>query len=356
MSGFVCCSSSIANLSNVKIMVLDDFDRDYYINLGSNVVVQDKRKNSDINAMMHGYSYLPFNNSYGSFAQGGEYDLGYMNFGIFTGQGGNGDYSANIGKTFWLGNNFGLRTTVGQLNEQDSWLGNYSNGILAVGDNNTTNYGQLGVSYQIGNNVLSFDYSKGFSNINTTNNSLIKGFNNVETESYKLAYEIHKDTHNTFGWSFSLPNHISSGSMDLEVAESVNLDGTINYTNINSDLSQTHKEKNIGFFYTHTSKDDMDASFNFSIEHRQDIAGVDGNDGIAVGFNYVKKLALSCGIPDTGLKFLDKKLSFAKNKNCLDNNGKMKKNLYNINVDQVTKHGLVYDMKSDMFIPLKDQK
>ena len=100
----------------------------------------------------------------------------------------------------------------------------------------------------------------------------------------------------------------------------------------------------------------MDASFNFSIEHRQDIAGVDGNDGIAVGFNYVKKLALSCGIPDTGLKFLDKKLSFAKNKNCLDNNGKMKKNLYNINVDQVTKHGLVYDMKSDMFIPLKDQK
>ncbi len=355
-SGVSGSSSSIANLSNIKIMVLDDFDRDYYMQLGSNVVIEDRRKNSDINAMMHGQGYLPFNNSYGYFTQGGQYDLGYMNFGIFTGDGGNGDYSANIGKTFWIGNNFGLRTNVGQLNEQDTWLGNNSNGILAVGDNNTTNYGQVGVSYQLGNNVLSFDYSKGYSDINTTDNSLITGFNDVTTESYRLAYEIHKDKHNTFGWSFSLPNHITSGSMDLEVAESVNLDGTINYTTINSDLSQSHQERNFGFFYTHSPEHEMDASFNFSIEHRQDISGVEGNDGIEVGFNYVKKLALSCGIPDTGIKFLDKKLSFAKNPNCLDGNGQIKKNLYNTDVDNATKHGLVYDMKTDMFIPIKDNK
>ena len=113
-------SSSIANLSNIKIMFLDGFDRDYYINLGSNVVVQDKRKNSDINAMMHGHSYLPINQMFGSFTQGGQYDLGYMNFGLFTGESGNGDYSANIGKTFWFGNNFGVRTNVGQMNEQDT--------------------------------------------------------------------------------------------------------------------------------------------------------------------------------------------------------------------------------------------
>tara|TARA_B100000073_G_C23490407_1_gene475388 strand:- start:161 stop:595 length:435 start_codon:yes stop_codon:yes gene_type:complete len=144
--------------------------------------------------------------------------------------------------------------------------------------------------------------------------------------------------------------------MDLEVAESVNLDGTINYTTINSDLSQSHQERNFGFFYTHSPEHEMDASFNFSIEHRQDISGVEGNDGIEVGFNYVKKLALSCGIPDTGIKFLDKKLSFAKNPNCLDGNGQIKKNLYNTDVDNATKHGLVYDMKTDMFIPIKDNK
>ena len=347
-------SSSIASLSNVNIMVLDDFDRDYYMNLGNSVVVQDKRKVSDIDAMMNGYTYLPINQMYGSFTQGGQYDLGYMNFGVFTGEGGNGDYSTNIGKTFWFGNNFGVRTNVGQMNEQDTWLGNNSDGILAVGDNNITNYGQLGVSYQLGNNVLSLDYSKGYTDINTTSNSLIKGFNNIETESYKLAYEIHKDAHNSFGFSASLPSHVIKGSMDLEVAESVDLDGTINYTTINSDLTQKNKEKNLGFFYSHSPTNDMDASFNFTAEYRQDVAGVEGKDGIDVGINYIKKLSLACGIPDTGIKFLDDKLKFTKNPKCFDNNGKMKANLYNTNTNEhLDKHGLVYDMKTDKFIMKK---
>jgi len=331
-------------------MVLDSFDRDYYMNLGNSVVVQDKRKISDIDAMMNGYYYLPINQMYGSFAQGGQYDLGVMNFGLFTGESGNGDYSANIGKTFWVGNNFALKTNVGQMNEAETWLGNSSDGILAVGQDNTTNYGQIGASYQLGNNVLSLDYSKGFTDINTTDGSLIKGFNNVETESYKLAYEIHQDKHNTFGWSFSLPSRITSGSMDLEVAESVNLDGSINYTTINSDLKQKKKEKNLGFFYSHTPTDDMDASFNFTAEYRQDVAGVDGQDGVNLAFNYVKKLNTNC-------KFL-----WMKNPKCYekDENGKevLKANLYgdsrNNNSIALT-HGLVYDMKTDMFVPIKNK-
>ena len=353
-------SSAIANLSNIKIMIIDEFDRDYYMNLGTNVMVHDKRKNSDIDAMMHGYSYQPYNQMFGSYTQGGQYDLEYMNFGVFTGENGNGDYSANVGKTFWLGHNFGIRTNVGHMSEQDTWLGNDSNGILSVGDNNTTNYGQIGASYQIGNNVLTFDYSKGYTDINTIDDSLITGFNNVETESYKLAYEIHKDRHNTFGWSFSLPSHITSGTMDLEVAESVNLDGSINYETINSNLKQNTKEKNIGFFYSHSPTHEMDASFNLSVEHRQNISGVDGNDGIQVGFNFIKKLALVCGIPDTGLKFIDEKLQFAKNPKCFKEDGTQKdiKKLYatqNDTTNSAEKHGLVYDLETDKFVPINSE-
>ena len=345
-------SSSIASLSNVKIMVLDSFERDYYINLGSSVVVEDKRKVSDIDVLLNGYSYLPHNQMFGSYAQGGQFDLGYMDFGLYTGQDGNGDYSANVGKTFWISDKLNFKTSIGQMNEQDTWLGNSSNGILAVGDNNTTNYGQFGASYQIGNNVLSLDYSKGYSDINTTNGSLIKGFSDVQTESYRLAYEIHKDKHNTLGWSFSLPSHITSGKMDLEVAESVNLDGTINYNNIQSDLSQSAQEKNIGFFYNHTSENEMDASFSFKAELRQDIAGVEGNDGIEVGVNYMKKLSLACGIPDTGFKLIDSKLKMLKNPKCYEDDGTLKTNLYGKSTDDVLeKHGLVYDMKLDMFVP-----
>ena len=332
-----------SSLSNLNIMVLDEYDRNYYINLGSSFTVKDKRKYSDVDMLVDNMNtFLPHQQMYGSFAQGGQYELDKnYNFGFYTGEGGNGDYSLNVGKDFYLNNKFKLKTSMGHMSEQETWLGNESNGVLAVGDNNNTLSTNIGVDYQIGNNVLSLDYSKGKTEVNTTDNSLIKSFSDIETESYRLAYEIHKDTHTTFGWSFSLPSHITSGSMDLEVAESVNLDGTINYTNINSNLTQDTKEKNIGFFYNKAGEEELDASFNFTAEYRMDKSGVANNDGVKVGMNYVKKFWGSC-------KFL-----WMKNPKCFDEDGKMKSNLFGKNTDNATKHGLVYDLEKDMFVPIK---
>ena len=343
-------SSAFSSLSNLKIMVLDDYDRDYYMNIGSGFTVKDNRKYSDIDMIMNNNNhFLPIQQMYGSFAQGGQYNLiNNYNFGLYTGESGNGDYSLNVGKNFMLHKNFKLKTSIGTMNEQDTWLGNYSDGALAVGDNNNTNFGNIGVEYALGNNVLSFNYTQGHTDINTTNGSLIKGFSDVKTESYRVAYEIHKDENNTLGWSFSLPSHVTSGSMDLEVAESVNLDGTINYTNIKSDLTQSTKEKNIGFFYNHTPTHDLDASWNFSAEYRQDVAGEAGNDGVNLAFNYVKKFNGACG-------FL-----FWKNPKCYNSDGTKKdiKAMYAAqgNEDQLTKHGLVYDLETDKFVPIKNTK
>ena len=230
--------------------------------------------------------------------------------------------------------------------EQDTWLGNYSDGALAVGDNNDTNFGNIGIEYALGNNVLSLDYTKGYTDINTTDGSLIKNFSDIETESYRLAYEIHKDKHTTFGWSFSLPSHITSGTMDLEVAESVNLDGTLNYTNFKSDLTQTTKEKNLGFFYSKTPEHDLDATFNFSAEYRQDVSGQNDTDGINLAMNYVKKFNGACGF------------FIWKNPKCYNADGSKKdmKAMYanqGKEIENATKHGLVYDLETDMFVPIK---
>ena len=337
-----------SNLANLKIMVLDGYERDYYMNLGSSFTVKDNRKVSDIDVMMNGHTYLPIQSMYGNFAQGGNYDLGYMNFGVYSGESGNGDFSLNIGKDFMLSDKFKFKTSLGQMNEQDNWLGNSSDGVLAVGDNNVTNFGQFGIEYQLGNNVLSFDYSKGFTDINTADNSLITGFDNVETESMKLAYEIHRDQYNSWGFSLSTPSHITNGTMNLTVPESRTLDGQVNYTNIESDMSSNTIEKDIGFFFSHTPKDDMDASFNFKAEYRQDIAGVNGQDGVNLAFNFVKKLNTNC-------KFL-----WMKNPRCYtkNSNGKevLKANLYgdsrNNNSIALT-HGLVYDLETDKFVPIE---
>ena len=335
-----------SSLLNLNIMVLDDYDRNYYINLGSSFVVQDKRKFSDVQMLVDNKNtFLPHQQMYGSFAQGGQYDLEKnYNFGFYTGENGSGDYSLNVGKDFYINKKFKFKTSIGHMSEQDTWLGNDSDGVLAVGDNNDTTSASIGVAYQLGNNVLSLDYSKGKTDVNTVDNSLIKSFSDIETESYRLAYEINKDTHTTFGWSFSLPSHITSGSMDLEVAESVNLDGTINYTDIKSDLTQSTKEKNLGFFYSKAPENTFDAGINFTAEYRMDKSGVANNDGVEVGMNIVKKFAGSC-------KFL-----WMKNPKCFDKDGNMKSNLYGTSTDNATKHGLVYDLETDKFIPINKTK
>jgi subtilisin family serine protease len=332
-----------SSLSNLKIMVLDDYDRNYYMDLGSSFTVKDKRKFSDVQMLVDNKNtFLPHQQMYGTFTQGGQYDLAKnYNFGLYTGENGSGDYSVNVGKDFYINNKFKLKTSLGHMSEQETWLGNSSDGVLAVGDNNDTTSANIGVAYQLGNNVLTLDYSKGFTDVNTTNNSLIKSFSDIETESYRLAYEIHKDTHTTFGWSFSLPSHITSGTMDLEVAESVNLDGTINYTDINSNLAQSTKEKNIGFYYNKSGEEELDASFNFTAEYRMDKSGVANNDGVEVGMNFVKKFAGNC-------KFL-----WMKNPKCFDEDGNMKANLFGKSTDNATKHGLVYDLETDKFVPIK---
>ena len=337
-------------LSDLQIMIIDDFDRDYYMDLGNSFTVKDNRKYSDVEMLVDNKNtFLPHQQMYGSFAQGGQWDLAKnYNFGFYTGENGAGDYSLNVGKDFYLNNKFKLNTSIGYLSEQDTWLGNTSEGVLAIGDNNDTRSVNIGVAYQLGNNVLSLDYSKGKTDINTVDASLIKSFSDVQTESYRLAYEIHKDTHTTFGWSFSLPSHVTSGSMDLEVAESVNLDGTINYTNINSDLTQSTKEKNIGFYYSKKAENTLDAGINFTAEYRMDKSGVANNHGVEMAVKMVKKFVGSC-------KFL-----WMKNPKCFDSNGKMKPQIMSLmnggNAATFDSHGLVYDIKTDKFIPIDKQK
>ena len=337
-------------LSDLQIMVIDDFDRDYYMYLGNSFTVKDNRKYSDVEMLVDNKNtFLPHLQMYGSFAQGGQWDLAKnYNFGFYTGENGVGDYSLNMGKDFYLNNKFKFKTSIGYMSEQDTWLGNTSEGVLAIGDNNDTRSVNIGVSYQLGNNVLSLDYSKGKTDINTLDASLIKSFSDVQTESYRLAYEIHKDTHTTFGWSFSLPSHVTSGSMDLEVAESVNLDGTINYTNINSDLTQSTKEKNIGFYYSKKAENTLDAGINFTAEYRMDKSGVANNHGVEMAVKMVKKFVGSC-------KFL-----WMKNPKCFDSNGKMKPEIMSLmngeNAATFNSHGLVYDIKTDKFVPIDKQK
>ena len=142
----------------------------------------------------------------------------------------------------------------------------------------------------------------------------------------KVGYDV-SDKNKKWGASISLPSSIKSGNMHLNVPEARTIDGQVIHTDINSSLAGGEQEINYGIYYGKEKIGEMDSGFNFKAEYRQNISGVNGNDGINVGFNYIKKLNTNC-------KFL-----WMKNPKCFekDKNGKMvMKDIYNNNETPVT--------------------
>ena len=130
--------------------------------------------------------------------------------------------------------------------------------------------------------------------------------------------------------------------MNLKVPESRTLDGIVNYADINSDMSANTYEKDIGFYFTHIPINDLGTSFGFSAEYRLNISGQSKNNGVNLGISYGKKLKTNC-------KFL-----WMKNPKCFDEDtGQLRTDLYNKNTNSVTALGLVYDLITDKFIPVK---
>ena len=309
-----------SSLNNLQLMVLDEYERDYYVNLGNSFTVKDNRKTSDIDAMMYGYTYLPFQQNYGHFTQGGQYDLGNFNFGFYSGEGGNGDWSTNIGKHFTISDKLTFKTTVGTMSEQTTWLGNESTGALSVGKNNTTNFAQVGANYEIGKGTLSLDFGMDSTEVNAVADSLIKSVDDVKTQSLKLGYDV-ENKNKRWGAAISLPSTIQSGNLNLSVPEYRTLDGQVINKDISSSLADGKQEVNYGIYYGKDKIGTMDSAFNLKAEYRQNIAGVEGNNGVTLGFNFVKKLHTNC-------KFL-----WMKNPKCFtkDKNGKqvLKADIYN---------------------------
>jgi subtilisin family serine protease len=286
--------SNSSALSN--IMIVDDFNRDFYVDLTKGITVKDNRKYSDVQVEQYNASYLPYVQNYGSFTQGGQFPVFKegLEFGIYTGEGGNGDWSSNISQKFKLTDKLNLKTTAGIMNEQETWLGNYTDGALAVGKNNETTFGQLGVEYNLGSNILSVDVAQGYTDVNTTSNSLITSVDKLQTQSIKFGYENVVDSKTSWGITYSLPNRITKGSATMNVPYATTMNGEVLYDNIKTDLSNTSTEKDIGFYYTYNGTEETDWKTSFSIEYRQNVAGVSGDDKIAPTMSISKKFWGAC--------------------------------------------------------------
>jgi hypothetical protein len=300
LSGTGGTGSSISGLSNIpqlnKVMIVDEFARDFYVDMTKSITVKDKRKYSDVQMTSYKSSYLPFQQQYGSFDQGGQYPIFKegLEFGLYADETGNGDYSSNLAYQWKLTDNVRLKTTAGFMNEQTNWLGNQTDGALAVGKNNVTQFGQLGIEYKLGKNLFSFDAGRGWTDVNTVSKSMITDVSRLQTQSYKLGFERIIDDKSRWGVTYSLPSRITKGSANLNVPYATTLAGEVVYDNVRADLTQSTPEKNFGVYYNHSGETDLEWKTTLSLEYRQNVAGVAGDNKFVPALQVSKKFWGAC--------------------------------------------------------------
>jgi subtilisin family serine protease len=275
-------------LSNV--MIVDEFSRDFYVNLSQGITVKDKRKISDIKAQQDGLSYLPFQQSYGNFNQGGEFTIiDDLKVGMASNPDFKGDWSSHVTKKFGMSPNFAVRTTLGTMSEQTTWLGNESSGALSVGKNNSTNFAQVGVDYVQDKNKWSIDLGRGYTNVNTTSNSLIKSVDTLQSQSLKIGFEQSLTDTSNWGITTGLPNYITKGSATVSIPYATSAEGDVLYNDVKANLKTRTPEKNLGLYYTERGESDMDWSMRYNAEYRKDVAGETGKNNLGFGIQVERR-------------------------------------------------------------------
>jgi len=252
-----------------EVMVIDDYDRDYYFNANSMVSVADTRTASPTISAQHGFAP--------------DYYIGYTGGSIIPT--GNGTTFLAINETT---NNVSItqkfdKFTVGLVNEGDSFLGNYANSeLMRVSSSNTAYFGYSD-TIDMGNGLNFFGNAYlGATKLDVDTSSMLKSADLMMSNSATLGItQTVGDA--TFGFVTSMPVSITGGQAHFNIASSVSANGDIASSDVSSSLGTTKREVDFGLFYNYNPTKSSALALN--VELRNNYAGTD-TDTISAGISY----------------------------------------------------------------------
>jgi hypothetical protein len=177
-------------------------------------------------------------------------------------------FGANIEHTFML-DKINVSVNFGTLNEQNSVLGNYSDGALDMGASANTIFAGVGLGYNPTDDItLIGGASFGYTRVEADNNSMIKSIDSLSSGSAYLGMiktGVFNDS-DRFGVIAGVPLTTLSGTASAMLPVSRDIDGNISYDQIDIDLKNTAPEYTTQAFYN--SKIDEHQSFGVGIGAR----------------------------------------------------------------------------------------
>ena len=241
--------SSVSALDTT--MVVDSYNRDYYVDLNQTVSSID--------------SALTLNHNFISFS--GTEQINFDGYTIAI-----NDRNVN---NFAVGYEYGAcGYVVGNLQEDNTFLGTSGSGALALDGSETQH---IGINCE--KDGISIRYNVGHSTITGSQGSIITN-GRAMVDTWMLGY-------NTDHWQFEFgqPLAIRDGDLNLNMASSVNTDGTHNYTDYQVDMGidNRHTVSKVG--YTNNFTDNV--NFSFNVEYNNNYANTDTDSwSLATGVKY----------------------------------------------------------------------
>jgi len=244
-----------AHISSISsTMVVDDYDRNFYIDGNDMIAVADTRYADPTQAGAMGFAP--------------DYYFGYGSGTVVPFEAG----ALNIN-----GDNVAFATTVdqfmfGALTEGNSFLGNVADNPLMDVNGATTFYAGYNLDVAMTDSVSLFgNATLGVTKLNV-GDSMMTSASDLLSNSATLG--IKRNTQNgDFGFVASLPVAITNGSATFTSASTVSATGDVDYVTSNSDLSATQREVDLGVFHNFQVTDNVFVKAH--AEARLNYAGTD---------------------------------------------------------------------------------
>ena len=249
-----------------SMMVVDDYDRNFYVDGNDMISVTDTRYANPTQAGQMGFAP--------------DYYFGYGNGQVVPLEAGALNFNED---------NVAFATTVdqfmfGAVTENGSFLGNVADNPVMDVNGATTFYAGYNLDYNMTEDVTVFgNATLGITKLNV-GNSMMTSASELLSNSATLGIKRNVQD-GDFGFVASLPVAITDGSATFTSASTVSSTGDVEYVTSNSNLSATQREVDFGVFRNFNVTENM--SIKAHAEARLNYAGTDETVATAgINFNW----------------------------------------------------------------------
>lgn len=268
-----------------SVMVIDEFDRDYYVNMAQ--TANNKRARADYSPIAKATFYEDYN------------PYNKLNYYTFNGKATAGDYdlkmamnehqqvaSIEMGKSTKLNNKTKMRVGFGTMNEQNAWVGNSIGGALGQVNTSNTQFMNLSGVYNIDRNFSLFGGAwLGYTTADMQTTGLITKVGATESYSWNIGLDYTKEKHSV-GTTLSQPVTVSKGAVNVAIPTGYTANGLIAYDRSNVNIRPTINEYDVGLYYKY--KTDSMSLITYG-EHQINYLNQSGITNNQIGFSLVKE-------------------------------------------------------------------